>query len=342
MWIGILFNVGLIAIFKYADFAISTVNDLSALNIGLLGIALPLGISFFTFTQIAWLVDMHAKPKKPRFWNYLLFVSFFPHLIAGPILHHAEMMPQFDRIVSGRPQRLLLAILDQSRGRPDDLHHRALQEGDDRRQLRAHCDRRLQRRQAGKDIRRLRGMGRRARLHDADLFRLFRLFRHGGRTCPDVRHPPADQFLLARTRPTSIIEFWRRWHMTLSRFLRDYIYFPLGGSRRGASRRYVNLMTTMLVGGLWHGASWTFVLWGGLARRLPRGEPCMEPFFKPPLARRVRLAADLLCRRQHLGAVSSGRHDDRPQLYNSMYSTSIRATHPVSRGVLTSIRTRPS
>ena len=97
----------------------------------------------------------------------------------------------------------------------------------------------------------------------ANLFRFLRLFRHGGRARAVVRHPAAGEFPLA-LQAASIIEFWRRWHITLSRFLRDYLYIPLGGNRLGEQRRYINLMVTMLLGGLWHGAGWNFLVWGGL------------------------------------------------------------------------------
>jgi D-alanyl-lipoteichoic acid acyltransferase DltB (MBOAT superfamily) len=263
IWIGILFNVGLIAIFKYADFAISTINDLSALDIGLLGIALPLGISFFTFTQIAWLVDMHAKPKQPRFWNYLLFVSFFPHLIAGPILHHAEMMPQFDRIVSaGRGiyfsrfwtnlavgVTIFIVGLFKKVMIADSCALIATAVFKDA--------------QAGQNIDALTAWA------GVLAYTMQIYFDFSGYS--DMAVGLAKMFgirlpmnFFSPYKSTNIVEFWRRWHMTLSRFLRDYIYFPLGGNRHGASRRYVNLMTTMLIGGLWHGASWTFVLWGGV------------------------------------------------------------------------------
>ena len=128
---------------------------------------------------------------------------------------------------------------------------------------RAFCRCRLQRRRAGAAAQLAEAWVRGAGLHAADLLRLLRLLRHGDRPRAHVRRAVPAQLRLA-LQATSISEFWRRWHITLSPFLRDYLYIPLGGNRRGEARRYVNLMVTMLLGGLWHGAGWTFVLWGGL------------------------------------------------------------------------------
>ncbi len=260
---GILFNISLIAVFKYADFTISNINAVSSLNIGLLGIALPIGISFFTFQQIAWLVDMRSKPVKPKFWPYLLFVSFFPQLIAGPIVHHAEMMPQFNKLFgTGRNvyfSRLWMHVaigltiftigFFKKVGIADNCAIIASQMFGDA--------------ATGKDIETIAAWGGTL----AYTFQIY--FDFSGYS--DMAIGLARMFgirlpvnFFSPYKSGSIIEFWRRWHMTLSRWLRDYVYIPLGGNQTGWARHRLNIMATMLIGGLWHGASWTFVAWGGL------------------------------------------------------------------------------
>ncbi len=251
-------NLGLLAYFKYANFFLASVNAVSGAALSLGAVVLPLGISFFTFTQIAFLADTYyGKAREHNFVHYSLFVTYFPHLIAGPVLHHAEMMPQFERpatyrfrfenaavgitiFVIGLFKKVIIAdgvgayvkpVFDAAAGGIDltllDAWSGAL----------------------------------------AFTFQLYfdfsgysdmaiGLARMFGVTLPLNFHSPY--------KATSIIEFWQRWHMTLSRFLRDYLYIPLGGNRKGTARRYLNLMLTMALGGLWHGAGWTFVLWGTL------------------------------------------------------------------------------
>jgi D-alanyl-lipoteichoic acid acyltransferase DltB (MBOAT superfamily) len=218
-------------------------------------IVLPLGISFFTFTQIAYLVDVYRDPVRYGVVPYALFVSYFPHLIAGPILHHREMMPQFAASTSyrfdyanlaagvaifaiGLFKKTVLAdgiapyvgpvFAEASRGyAPGSVEAwgAAISFG-----LQLYFD-----------------------------FSAYSDMAVGLSKMLGIRLPVNFE---SPYKATSIIEFWRRWHMTLSRFLRDYLYIALGGNRRGAARRYANLVVTMLLGGLWHGAAWTFVLWG--------------------------------------------------------------------------------
>ncbi|MEM8950714.1 MAG: MBOAT family protein [Pseudomonadota bacterium] len=256
--IGIVFNLALLAFFKYADFVISSINILPAADLALLHIALPLAISFFTFQQIAFLVDQYkSKPAFYRFTDYLLFVSFFPQLIAGPIVHHREMMPQFkkrliasDALVNLSAGLALFALgLFKKTILADQfaIYADGLFDGVDG------------------------GSGPTA--VDAWIgsiaYSLQIYFDFSGYT--DMALGIARMFgirlplnFFSPYKARSIVDFWRRWHITLSRFLRDYLYIPLGGNRKGAPRRYANLMITMLLGGLWHGAGWTFVIWGGL------------------------------------------------------------------------------
>ena len=224
-------------------------------NFSLLKLTLPLAISFFTFQQVAYLIDCYQKDTQEYdFLSYCLFVSFFPQLIAGPIVHHHQMMPQFMRaknrllnwnnVVSG----LIIfsvglfkkvAIADTFAvwanigfSNPDSLSF-------------------------------LSAWG-------ASLSYTFQLYYDfsgysdmaiGAALLFNIRLPINFN---SPYKSASIQDFWRRWHMTLSQWLRDYIYIPLGGNRRGPTITYINLFTTFLLGGFWHGAGWTFIIWGAL------------------------------------------------------------------------------
>lgn len=249
-------NLMLLGYYKYTDFFISSANSLFATNWPVLAIILPIGISFFTFTQLAYLADSYAgKVKEYRFVYYVLFVTYFPHLIAGPVLHHKEMMPQFDEDLNYRPRASNFAIgltifaigLSKKVLIADNLAGYAAP---------------LFSSQAANPSLFLAWGG--ALAYTFQLYfdfsgysdmaiGLSRIF--GVRLPLNFNSPYKSR---------NIAEFWRRWHMTLSRFLRDYLYIPLGGNRSGSFRRQSNLMITMLLGGLWHGAGWTFVIWGGL------------------------------------------------------------------------------
>lgn len=256
--LGVAVNLGLIGYFKYANFFIDTTAAAFGTGWSLAPIVLPLGISFFTFQQIAYLVDAHrGETHEYNFLHYCLFVAFFPQLIAGPIVHHRQVMPQFEREDTFRPHSLhisvgltILAIgLFKKVIIADSLAPIASQA--------------FARAEAGATLTMLEAW-RGTIAYGLQIYFDFSgysdmaigLGRLVGITLPLNFHSPY--------RATSIIDFWRRWHMTLSQFLRDYVYIPLGGNRHGSARRYANVMATMLLGGLWHGAGWTFVLWGGL------------------------------------------------------------------------------
>jgi len=248
----------LLGFYKYADFFVTSVNDIAGAQLPTLTIVLPIGISFFTFTQIAFLVDAYRGiAREYSFAHYLLFATYFPHLIAGPILHHAEIMPQFE---SPAPYRFS--------SRSFAMGVTIFTIGLAKKVLVADhfgfaASRVFDAAQAGVSI----------PLTAAWVgvfsysFQLY--FDFSGYT--DMAIGISRLFgvdlpinFYSPYKSASIIEFWQRWHMTLSRFLRDYLYIPLGGNRNGKFRRYLNLMLTMLLGGLWHGANYTFVLWGGL------------------------------------------------------------------------------
>lgn len=252
---GIAFNLGLLGYYKYADFFLSNLGRLVDAPPEPLSIVLPLAISFFTFTQIAYLVDsFRGKAKEYDLLNYALFVTFFPHLIAGPVVHHREIMPQFAAVanLARRYRNVLLglALFSVGLGKKmliaDTFAVWATAGFDQAEQL---------------------------SFFEAwvtSLSYTFQIyFDFSGYT--DMALGAAMLFNIRMPinfnspyRATNIQDFWRRWHITLSRFLRDYVYIPLGGSRGTPSRIYVNLLTTFVLGGLWHGATWMFVLWGGL------------------------------------------------------------------------------
>ena len=258
VFVGIVLNLLAIGFFKYFDFFISNTNALLGSEYSEWGILLPLGISFFTFQQIAFLVDTHRGLAGPtKFLEYSFFVSFFPQLIAGPIVHHRHILPGIrdgsslqinaeqtlkglHAFAIGLAKKVILA---------DSLAVAASQIFDAA--------------DAGHQI---------STYHAAigTLSYTFQIyFDFSGYTDMAIGLGYMFGIELPKNfdspyKSRSIIEFWRRWHMTLSEFLRDYIYIPLGGNRKGARRRYFNLLGTMLIGGLWHGASWPFVFWGAL------------------------------------------------------------------------------
>jgi len=257
---ALLGNIALLCFFKYANFFIENINSVTVFlghqSIPAINIVLPIGISFFTFTQIAFLVDCwQGKVKERNFSHYLLFVTYFPHLIAGPILHHAQLMPQFARAETYRPHIEKMAL--------------------------------------GLAIFTI-GLSKKLLIADP-LSEFANVFFKGVNAGITPQFFDSWYGVLAYTfqiyfdfsgysdmaiglslfigiklpinfnspyKARSIIDFWRRWHISLSIFLRDYLYIPMGGNRKGKLRRYLNLFTTMLLGGLWHGANWTFVLWG--------------------------------------------------------------------------------
>lgn len=250
---GIVGNVLLLGYYKYADFFLENVNALTGSAVPLLKLVLPLGISFFTFTQIAFLVDAYKKKvKEQSIVNYVLFVTFFPHLIAGPILHHSEMMPQFDRLRNTRWNWTNAAVgayvfcigLFKKMVIADTFAEYA---NDGFATAKYFIESWV-----------------------ASLSYTFQLyFDFSGYTDMaigiallfNIRLP---QNFNSPYKAVSIQDFWRRWHMTLSRFLRDYIYIPLGGNRRGEFIMLRNSMLTFIIGGFWHGAGWTFIIWGFL------------------------------------------------------------------------------
>jgi len=259
MMIGaVAFNLALLGVFKYAGFFIATVDAAAPGEFPQVEIVLPLAISFFTFQQIAYQVDAwRGLAPAPSFARYALFVSFFPQLIAGPIVHHKEMMPQFaDQARRGETLvnfQLGLFILLVGLAKKVVLADGAAE----------YASPAFAQAERGGDIELFRAwLG--ALCYSGQIYFDFSGYSDmavGAARLFGIRLPTN---FFSPYKATSIADFWRRWHITLSRFLRDYLYIPLGGNRLGSPRRYANLMTTMVLGGLWHGAGWTFVFWGFL------------------------------------------------------------------------------
>lgn len=253
--LGIVFNVSLLAYFKYTNFALANINALLGLDIRITPIVLPLAISFFTFQQIAYLVDSYqGATREYDFLNYTLFVTFFPQLIAGPIVHHGEMMPQFRNLRNlipdyknvlgglgiftlGLAKKVLLADTfaiwsNAGFSEPAGIAFGGAWIASLSYTLQLYFD-----------------------------FSGYMDMATGAALLFNIKLPMNFD---SPYKSADLQEFWRRWHITLGRFLRDYIYIPLGGGRGSTPAVLRNLFVTFLIGGIWHGAGWTFAAWGAL------------------------------------------------------------------------------
>ncbi len=252
---GIIFNLSLIFYFKYFDFFLSNLNAVFGSDFILRNILLPLGISFYTFQQISYVVDSYnGETKDYDFIDYALFVSFFPQLVAGPIALHGEMIPQFkdEKLKRVNFENLSCGIHFFAIGLfkkvliADTLGN-AVAYGYANLQLLSSAEAIL--------------------VMLSYTFQIY--FDFSGYS--DMAIGIGKMFNISLPanfnspyKALSIIDFWDRWHLTLTRFLRNYIYFPLGGSKKGAVRTYINIMIVFFLSGLWHGATWLFILWGML------------------------------------------------------------------------------
>ncbi|TVY05640.1 MBOAT family O-acyltransferase [Paenibacillus cremeus] len=251
--LGIIFNVSLLGYYKYFDFLITNTNALFNSHFSLLHLVLPLGISFITFQKIAFLIDSYKKQSmKYNFLNFSLFVTFFPQLIAGPIVHHSEIMPQFDqlknKVINFRNISLGIFIfsigLFKKVAIADSLASWATMGFDN-----------------AKTLTFFEGW-------ITSLSYTFQLyFDFSGYTDMAIGTALLFNIVLPMNfnspyKALDIQDFWKRWHITLSRFLTQYIYIPLGGNRKGNTRTYINILIVFLISGLWHGAGWTFIFWG--------------------------------------------------------------------------------
>ena len=257
LWTSIIVNLGFLGFFKYFNFFIDSIDVFTKLlgwQMGTLNIILPIGISFYTFETLSYVIDVYhgkAQPAKSLL-DYAIFITFFPRLVAGPIMRAREFLPQLERGVEinlsnliegvqlflrGLLKKLVIAdnvaiMVDQIYKSANVLSPSTVWLGIFAYSIQIFCD-----------------------------FSGYTDMARGIAKILGFELP--INFNLPYT-AQSITEFWQRWHISLSTWLRDYLYIPLGGNRKGALRTYINLMVTMLLGGLWHGASWNFVLWGGL------------------------------------------------------------------------------
>jgi alginate O-acetyltransferase complex protein AlgI len=260
MLLSVVANLGMLGYFKYGQFLLDNFSALMT-SLGVAyqpphsDIVLPVGISFYTFATLSYTLDIYLRRAVParNFLDYALFVTFFPHLVAGPIMRPTELVPQFaqPRRASADQLRFGLALMTLGLFNKVVLADSFLSDVAER-------------------------------VYDADKipgaldawaatlafsgqifcdFAGYSTTAIGAAMCLGFAMPDNFRFPYAAV---GFSDFWRRWHITLSSWLRDYLYIPLGGNRHGAVRTYAALMTTMLLGGLWHGANWTFVVWGGL------------------------------------------------------------------------------
>ena len=251
---GIAFNILLLGAFKYADFALGNVNVLFHADWQLLHIALPLALSFITFEQISFLSDVRSrKVSRGGFIEYFAFVTFFPKLIAGPIIRYRELRPQLSGIGAFSAEQVFTGMCLFCFGLFKKV---AIADS-----LAPIVDHALLPLSSGTLVSRADGTV--ALL--AYSLQIFFDFSSYSEMALGIAWMFGIQLPVNFNSPykaVSLIDFWRRWHITLSSFLRDYVYLPLGGSRGGPVQTPINLLITMLIGGIWHGAAWTFVAWG--------------------------------------------------------------------------------
>jgi len=258
--ISLIGNIGMLCFFKYGGFLLENfVTVVNALGVNYHpakpNIILPAGISFYTFTTLCYTIDMYKKKSKPvqSLLDFSLFVTFFPHLVAGPIVRPPQLVPQFESPRKATRQQMMDGLFLLSLG----LFMKVVLADS---MLAGSADAVFN--SSGKLLPLDAWMG--VLAFSGQIFFDFAGYSTcaiGVALCLGFVLPQNFLFPYAAI---GFSDFWRRWHITLSAWLRDYLYIPLGGNRKGAFRTYINLMVTMLLGGLWHGANWTFVAWGGL------------------------------------------------------------------------------
>jgi alginate O-acetyltransferase complex protein AlgI len=258
--ISLIGNLGMLSFFKYGGFLMDNfVTLVNALGINYHpanpGIILPAGISFYTFTTLCYTIDMYKKDSEPvkSILDFSLFVTFFPHLVAGPIVRPKQLVPQFATPVKATQQQLLNGLFLLSLG----LFMKVVMADTF---LAGPADSVFNAKNALLPLDAWMGV----LAFSGQIFFDFAGYSTcaiGAAMCLGFSLPQNFKYPYGAD---SFSDFWRRWHITLSAWLRDYLYIPLGGNRKGPARTYINLMLTMLLGGLWHGASWTFVVWGAL------------------------------------------------------------------------------
>lgn len=252
---SIILNLGLLFYFKYTDFFIGIMNDMELGHFRPLHLLLPIGISFYTFENLSYTIDVYRREIKPvdNFMDYLFFLSFFPKLMMGPIVRAADFIPQISKPYEldaediGKGMYLIIAGLFKKVVISDFIYQNFVQYifDDPSKHTGLEC---------------LIGVYGYAMVIYCD-FSGYSDMALGIARWTGFKIPPNFD---SPYQSSSITEFWRRWHISLSSWLRDYLYIPLGGNRKGKVRQYINLAVTMLIGGFWHGASWNFIFWGAL------------------------------------------------------------------------------
>ncbi|MGC1302155.1 MAG: MBOAT family O-acyltransferase [Caulobacteraceae bacterium] len=268
-------NLGMLGFFKYGGFLEDNFERLAAL-VGVMyhapkwNIVLPLGISFYTFQTLSYTIDVYQKRIAPSrsFLNFALFVTFFPHLVAGPIMRPRDLLSQFSRPKRATRPMLLWGLALMTLGLFEKI---VLADGF----LSGAADRVFKAKDALLPLDAWTGVLAFAGQIFFD-FSGYTTTAIGAALCLGFSLP---QNFNAPYAAVGFSDFWRRWHISLSTWLRDYLYIPLGGNRKGGLRTYANLMITMLLGGLWHGANWTFVIWGGLHGLFLAGERALTRRF---------------------------------------------------------------
>ena len=277
--VSLIGNMGMLCFFKYGGFLLENfVTVVNAFGVhyhpAKPNIILPAGISFYTFTTLCYTIDMYKKESAPvkSLLDFSLFVTFFPHLVAGPIVRPPQLVPQFETPRRASRQQLMEGLFLLSLG----LFMKVVLADS---MLAASSDAVFNSAVAVPGLDAWMGM----LAFTGQIFCDFAGYSTcaiGAALCLGFVLPLNFRWPYGAS---GFADFWRRWHITLSSWLRDYLYIPLGGNRKGGVRTYVNLMLTMLLGGLWHGANWTFVAWGGLHG----GYLWVERFFKVRKERRV-------------------------------------------------------
>jgi alginate O-acetyltransferase complex protein AlgI len=270
-------NLGMLGYFKYGGFLLNNFVAIAG-SLGIIyhppgwDIILPVGISFYTFATLSYTLDVYLRRSKPAgsFLNYALFVTFFPHLVAGPIMRPTELVPQFDEPRQAKPNQIFFGLALLTLGLFQKV---VLADGFLAPVVEAVYD----------------AHGQAPGMLDAWVATLafagqifcdfagYSTSAIGVALCMGFAMPDNFRFPYGAV---GFSDFWRRWHITLSSWLRDYLYIPLGGNRHGPARTYAALMGTMLLGGLWHGANWTFVVWGGLHGLYLSAERWLKARFK--------------------------------------------------------------
>ncbi len=273
LFLSIAVNLGLLFYFKYTNFFIQNANWLLNKQMGYLNIFLPIGISFYTFQTMSYTIDVYRKKLNPtnNFWEFLFFVSFFPQLVAGPIVRAAQFIPQIahtPKLSNYGLDKALLLIMGGLIKKAVISDYISIN----------FVDRIFENPHLYSAFENLLG----AYAYAVQIYCDFSGYSDiaiglallmGFKLPPNFRSPYQS---------ASITEFWRRWHISLSSWLRDYLYISLGGNRKGNLRTYINLFIVMFLGGLWHGASWKFIVWGMLHGTMLAIERALKKWFKMP------------------------------------------------------------